>query len=239
MAFGAGEKVSGMQKIQLSLFGRSYEAEVHGLRGQRRYKVFGTISNTEAVVLGLSRITAWRSRRDGYFWLNYHEKEDNSSARGLSSEEVNELVRCARIGVRLALRSYGVIRLTELRPFELEDLVQEACEGLLRNSGRLEFQDEGWRIVTAKHAAMMFLRSSSFRGRSAGDPEVVFAECVTTDDLDTVEHRSLVAQIRAHVVLHHGFEAWDRMWSWACTTEEQLPSEVAALIREVIFDECS
>jgi NTP pyrophosphatase (non-canonical NTP hydrolase) len=226
-----------MIKITIDLFGRSFEAEVHGLRGQRRYKVFGSITNPEAEELGLSRVTAWRSRRDGHFWLNYHSKEDNSTGRALTLEEAGEVIRCAEIGARLALRTYGVHNLyKEIRPFDMDDLVQEGVERLIRNSGRPEFTEVSWRIGLAKVASLDFIRNVCLRGRSPASPEELPDIVADYDDLEVVEDRSLVAQIRAHVVLNYGFEAWDQIWSWASSTTQQPSTEVAALIRKVIFN---
>lgn len=222
---------------QIELFGATVEAETHGNKGQRRAKVFTSITNAQAEELGLSRITAWRSRRDGFFWLNYHMKEDNSTSNPLSDEEIDELMRCAKIGAKLALRVYN-LRMDRLWPYSFEDLIQVAAEKLYSQSGHEDYAVEAWRIIAAKNRALCFIRDQVFNriGSSAVFDTVV--KTIASEDLDTDleavgERASLVLQIRSYVLNELGYEAWQIIWTWARSNDE-ITEEVKMLIQQIV-----
>jgi hypothetical protein len=222
-----------MLKQTIELFGRTLAAEVHGLKGERRIKVLGSLTNAEAAELGLSRITAWRSRRDGFFWLNSRGREDNS--RTLSAEEAIEVVRCARIGAALAWRSMAMRWEREMRPFEFGDLLQEAAEWLVRSSARAEFENEAWRIASAKTAAMRFLDDTVFARRRRADvvEDESFWSLIDLPVEEGTQTLQIAHQVKEYMLLRYGNEVWDRVWSWANGVTPEPPAELADVLKGV------
>lgn len=217
-------------------------------REPRRRKVYGKLTNEEAARLGLSRITAWRSRQRGWYWINYHERETAYVVDSLSSEMVEAILEDARIGTFWALSAFNV-PLRKIGVYDITDLFQEAAEKLVRLAGHPKAVHPAWRRVAAKNAVIGFIRANMKHLLKFGEGAVRIDLLPSADFFDSVrlqaEHerftpeyiaelKSLREQIRKHVIAHHGEEAWEALWGWACSGEPEPSEEVATLIKCVV-----
>jgi hypothetical protein len=125
---------------------------------------------------GCSRITLWRIRsgRQDWYCPDYHKAEETIDA-GVAGLEAEEIIRCAKVGTRMALRelmdgtAYGRIE-TFLAPLTLEDVESDAIYRLLRLTGHPDFTAPRWRIAVARNAARASIIRNVARARRSEGP---------------------------------------------------------------------
>lgn len=106
---------------------------------------------------GVSRTTAWRAKKQGWLFKNYHERLvlwDSDWAEA----HVEEIRASAKTGARFALAMLSKT-VSEIQPFEFDDLVSCAYVKLMELSGHPDREIPRWRDAVAKNAALDFIKT--------------------------------------------------------------------------------
>lgn len=135
-------------------------------------RVYKSLTNEEAAQMGLSRITAWRSRKNGWYCdagptvrkRAAHIRQpsrrtiNQKPITELTPEDWQNILDAAQTGVRKFMNSRG-LQSYNLAPFSKDDLISESILRLVELSGNPNFQYGGWKVKVAFYTAMSFCTS--------------------------------------------------------------------------------
>lgn len=105
----------------------------------------------------VSRTTAWRAKKQGWLFKNYHEKTIIPDISWATAHEA-ELRQSAKEGAQIALARLGR-SYSELKPFNFEDLVAEGYVRLVELSGNPDRESKFWRNTVARNVVFDFVKT--------------------------------------------------------------------------------
>ena len=129
----------------------------------------------------ISRSTAWRARKRGWFIPKYHEMEDPNIGSDINAKELYEIAESVYIWVILPLQAFSnisyeqdglSIKSKDKYPYSgpewKQDLIQEAVFAMLRRSGDKARDRRSYLWTVAKFAMLDFARSGKTKARIVG-----------------------------------------------------------------------
>lgn len=108
----------------------------------------------------VSRTTAWRIRKRGYVNLNYRTRilEPDLTWNRANEENILESAKKGVVSIIARMAKLSGQSVEEfLRPYNIEDAIQEGALRIMEISGNQDRDSENWRIAVAKIGACKFL----------------------------------------------------------------------------------